>query len=203
MKLLLSALTAATVLVAAQAHADPVNDDLRAIRKEFCAGESFNECLASFRAEMASNQGYQEAALKVCPRLVATDSALRDLRNTKYRGSPDFDRGYQHVMTRYASQDFLGREVLCAVAVSDVPLHPKAYQRTWLKVEWTPADWQPLLSKEMVNSRSPAFQDGYHDGSCTQPCTYSGKIWWAPDRAEYDRGKEAGVIDRYRAGRKP
>src|SRR4029079_18582342 len=66
--ILVSGLTAAA--------ADPLKDDLDAIRNEFCEGEPFKECLAKFRADMASKQGYQEAALQVCPRMVVTDPQL-------------------------------------------------------------------------------------------------------------------------------
>ena len=97
---LLFAAAAVAILFSSPAVADPLKDDVRAIRKEFCAGRPFHECLADFRAEMASNQGYQEAALEICPRMVVTDPKLRALRNKKYLGSPDFDRGYQHVMMR-------------------------------------------------------------------------------------------------------
>ena len=90
-------LLSTAVLVSTPAAGDPLKDDLDAIRKEFCEGEPFNECLAKFRAAMASNQGYQEADLQVCPRMVVTDPQLRDFRNKKYRDSPDFDRGYQYV----------------------------------------------------------------------------------------------------------
>ena len=147
-------LLSTAVLVSTPAAGDPLKDDLDAIRKEFCEGEPFNECLAKFRAAMASNQGYQEAALQVCPRMVVTDPQLRDFRNKKYRDSPDFHRGYQYVMTHYAERDFLGHESLCDSATGDTPLHPKAYQKSWLMIEWTDADRQPLVSKEALGRES-------------------------------------------------
>ena len=183
------------------AVADPLKDDLGAIR-EYCEGEPFKKCLAKFKAEMAGNQGYQEAAFEVCPRMVVTDQQLRDLRNKKYRSTPDFASFYKDVKTRYAAQDFIGQEIICVTAVGDVPLHPKAYQKTWLKIEWKEEDRAPLVSKEALAEKAKAFQTGYHDGNCQDPCKYSGEVFL--DRIErdlYQRGKEAGQIDRYRAKR--
>ena len=53
-----------------------------------------NACVA-YQHEMASNQGFQEAALKLCPHLVVTNQPLRDLRNRKYAGTAAFEEGYQ------------------------------------------------------------------------------------------------------------
>ena len=190
--------TAIVVSGLTPAAGDPLKDDLDAIRKEFCEGEPFNECLAKFRAAMASNQGYQEAALQVCPRMVVTDPQLRDFRNKKYRDSPDFHRGYQYVMTHYAERDFLGHESLCHSATGDTPLHPKAYQKSWLMIEWTDADRQPLVSKEALAERVPAFQNGYHNARCKDPCEAR-----EGDLADpvYAAGWNAGRIDHRRAQR--
>jgi len=188
--ILVSGLTAAA--------ADPLKDDLDAIRNEFCEGEPFKECLAKFRADMASKQGYQEAALQVCPRMVVTDPQRRDLRNKKYRSSPDFDRGYQYVITHYAKRDFLGHEFLCDFATGDTPLHPKAYQKSWLKIEWTDADREPLVSKEALAERVQAFQNGYHNARCKDPCEVREGSLADP---VYAAGWDAGRIDHRRTQR--
>ena len=199
MKTLFRAALLSTALAVAPAAADPLKDDLAAVGKEFCAGESVRECLADFRAEMASNQGYQEGALKVCPRMVVTDKQLRDLRNKKYHGSADFDRGYQHVVTRYADGDFLDRETVCNAATGDQPLHPKAYQKGWLKIVWTAADRQPLMSKEALAGKIPAFQNGYYNAHCQAPCKEV-KEGGLADPA-YAAGWAAGRIDFHRRAR--
>jgi hypothetical protein len=59
--ILLSAAVAAAGLT--PAVADPLNDDFRAIRKEFCAGGPFSECLASFRAEVAAKASRHQPVL--------------------------------------------------------------------------------------------------------------------------------------------
>ncbi len=186
------------------AAADPLKDDLDAIRKEFCDGEPFKKCLAKFKAKMAFDQGRAEGALEVCPRMVVTDQQLRDLRNKKYRGSPDFTEGYEYIETGYPKGDFIAREIICnSAAIGDSEQHPKPYRMTWLKIEWTDEDRAPLVSKEALAGKAKAFQIGYHDGNCQDPCKYSGEVFL--DRIEHDlyrRGKEAGQIDHYRAQRK-
>ena len=195
-------LLSATIMVSGltPAVADPVKDDLGAIR-EYCEGEPFKKCLATFKAEMAFDQGRAEAALEVCPRMVVTDQQLRDLRNKKYRGSPDFDEGYEYIKTGYPNGDFIKREIMChGATVGDSEQHPKPYQMTWLKIEWKEEDRAPLVSKEELAGKEKAFQTGYHDGNCEDPCKYSGEaILGRIERDLYNRGKEAGQIDRYRA----
>jgi hypothetical protein len=204
MKLLRSVLlsTAVVVLMQTPAVTDPLKDDLDAIRKEFCDGEPFKKCLAKFQAEMAFDQGRAEAALEVCPRMVVTDQPLRDFRHKKYSTSPDFAEGYKYIKTDYASGDFLKREIMCnGAAIGDSEQHPKPYQMTWLKIEWKDEDRAPLISKEDLAAKGKAFQAGYYNGNCKDPCKFNTEIFFGPEHKLYRQGEEAGRIDRYRAKR--
>ena len=104
--------------------------------------------------ERAVIHGRQEAALEVCPRVVITDPKLRAQRNKKYRGSRDFRSGYQYVVTQYngiQGQDALGITAICGIAIG---LTAVGDEKTWLKIEWTDADREPLVSKEALAGKS-------------------------------------------------
>ena len=129
-------LTAILIAVSglAPAAAEPLRDDPRYILREVysCSSDmSSSDCFAAFRAEMATNLGYEEAALRVCPDLVVADPKLRAVRNKKYRSLPEFAATYQDILTGYAKRSPRGQEMVCAVASSGDDLSDP-YSKKWL-----------------------------------------------------------------------
>jgi hypothetical protein len=138
-KLLLTTIAAATVLVAAQAHAERLKDDMKYVRKELCLeGLSAKECLNSVYDTMARNLGYEEAALEVCPDLYVADPQLRAVRRQKYLNYRyAYKEGWDHVIESYRWRMARGKEEAieqtCRIAADDnTPTLGPVYGASWL-----------------------------------------------------------------------
>src|SRR3954447_23523264 len=121
----------AAALLATPALADPLKDTPRSTADYSCgAGQTAQECLNDFIESKASDQAYREVAIKVCPGVYVADPKLRELRNKKYRGHPEFKTVYKaQSMLAARFPDTEGTKMFCRNATS--PDEPDAYGKNW------------------------------------------------------------------------
>src|SRR5262249_37567116 len=144
----LIAVALAAVALATPASAEPVKDTIKLLRQNQCSDTlSDQECFRQHGERMATNLGYQEGALTICPDLYVTDQKLRELRWKKYRKYDEaFREGWDSVVGDRKSP--LAKAMPCLIAGGDAPFPDDPYEQKWLKRDLNHGYTDATLAKD-------------------------------------------------------